>query len=265
MKTIVVTTLLGLGVFQVATSASTPRFTVRNNCGAGTTIIFAATTEDCQSAGNCGQLAEDRFRSGQNVAFYVAPAPFNKWANNNYGAATLAELAPGGDGNVWIDISRVSGFNYGVTIKDDAGAWRLTCNDVNCNDAYWLCENSFGNRLFSPNDQFRTTALTVTFCPTGEADTDHFAQVNQCGFNPRAQPAGSTAPYICQWNENWDLGQGGTCVTGHVSGNKCQGASPIPLNQCPTRSSLLGSSIKSSSSAKGLGSIDKVARRLLQG
>jgi len=216
---------------QARVSAS-PKVTVKNNCGNDTTVIFAANAVDCQSTGSCRELVENALSSNQNAALYVAPYPFDKYSNNNYGAATLAELAPASNGDVWVDISRVSGFNHGVTIKSDAEVWRLTCNGVNCKDAYWLCDNSEGNQLFSPNSEFEG-ALTITFCPIDEDDTNYFEKANKCnGKNPRQQPEATNAPYICQGNSNWDLAQGGTCVTGQVEANQCKNASPEPVTSC---------------------------------
>ena len=217
-------------------TAVSPKVTVKNNCGDDTTVVFGgAQIESCTDE-DCGTRAESALNDGQNVQLYIGPSPFDKFSNNNFGAATLAELKMDGDDGVWADISRVSGFNKGVTIEDDAKAWRLTCNGVNCNDAYWLCDNGEGNKLFSPNAKFATTALTITFCPDGDDDTDYFASSNKCGdkANPRAQDAQTSAPYICQWNDHLDISSSGTCVTGQLSadGKYCEGATPKAVQSC---------------------------------
>ncbi|KAL7544931.1 hypothetical protein ACHAWF_008296 [Thalassiosira exigua] len=222
------------GPCSCSSQSSSPKVTVKNNCGSDFTVVVGGSPARACNDEDCSAQATQAMSNGQNIQLSIGPNPFDIWSNNNFGAATLAELMVM-DGGVWADISRVSGFNKGVTIKDDAGGWRLTCNDVNCNDAYWLCDNAFGNPLFSPNDQFATTALTITFCPNGEENTNYFESANKCGdLNPRRQAASTSAPYICQWNSGFDISQSGTCVTGTLSsdGKYCQNANPRPVTSC---------------------------------
>jgi len=201
-----------------------------NNCP-NTEVIYSIKGGDATpcNPSDCGSLT----KVDTSNSFYVGFKPFHKYSNNNYGAATLAEVTPHSDGTADIDISRVEGFNYGVSMKDKDGAWSLVCNDVNCNDAYWLCDNSIGNKLFPATSKFSAKEIIITFCPANEADTDVFKAVNKCGKVERAQPTTQGPPYICQWNDWYDISKnGGTCVTGKIVDGKCAGANPVPVNTC---------------------------------
>mmetsp|Transcript_41954 Transcript_41954/g.134875 ORF Transcript_41954/g.134875 Transcript_41954/m.134875 type:complete len:233 (-) Transcript_41954:219-917(-) len=211
-------------------SGGVPVVTVVNNCP-NTEVIYSIKGGDATpcNPSDCGSLTQ----VDTSNSFYVGFKPFHKYSNNNYGAATLAEVTPHSDGTADIDISRVEGFNYGVSMKDKDGAWSLVCNDVNCNDAYWLCDNSIGNKLFPATSKFSAKEIIITFCPANEADTDVFKAVNKCGKVERAQPTTQGPPYICQWNDWYDISKnGGTCVTGKIVDGKCAGANPVPVNTC---------------------------------
>jgi len=220
--------------------------TMVNNCP-NTQVLYSKIGDSikCEPS-ECGKLVTD----GAN-AFYLGEKPFNKFRNNNNGAATTIEFTPVSDGVVDVDISKIKGFNYGVSIKDKAGAWSLVCNGVNCKDAYWLCDDAQGNNLFSPNAMFSSKEVIVTWCPQGEADTDYFHSTNSCnGEVQNAQAADTKGPYICQFMDWYKIEEkGGTCVNGPVVNGKCKwknkpvytcesgggGDTPTPSSSCTPR------------------------------
>ncbi|CAE7314272.1 unnamed protein product [Symbiodinium natans] len=221
------------GAVPLATGGGLPVVTVVNNCP-NTDVVYSINQGPAASCNpsDCGSLV----KADTSNAFWIGFKPFNKFTNNNYGAATIAEVTPHSDGTADIDISRVEGFNYGVSMKDKGGDWSVVCNDVNCKDAYWLCDSSYGNKLFPATGKFASKEIVITFCPKKEADTDNFQNVNQCATVEREQATTTGPPYICQFNEWYDMTNGGTCVTGTPEGGKCMGAAPSPINACKSDS-----------------------------
>jgi len=224
---------------DVSITGGIPVVTVVNNCGGNTQVVYTGrSTSGVATACDGLQCSDLVARTGNdNGAFFLGYKPFNIYSNNNFGGATIAEFMPHADG-FDIDISRVQGFNYGVSMKDKKpDGWRLTCNDVNCNDAYWLCDDADGNPMFSPTTRFATREeMIITFCPQGEANTDYFHTTNRCnGVVQHKQAATTQGPYWCKvanpkvWQ---DLG--GTCVFGDVYGGMCHaGMSQInTVDQC---------------------------------
>jgi len=132
--------------------------TIINNC-AGYTVYRSGqpVRAGCLGGNYCNDF------QGSNPAFYV-----KKPDDNFFLGYTFVELnIPSGQA-VWYDISKITGFNFGAKIEysvnGDAGH-TVVCNDVNCPDAYWLCDIAVTNKFnpvytHPPGGGFR-----VTFCP----------------------------------------------------------------------------------------------------
>jgi hypothetical protein len=131
--------------------------------------------------------------NGNNPALYVA-----RPGENGLIGHTLVELNIPNNAAVWYDISKITGFNVGAKIEytvNGAAAHTIVCNDVNCADAYWLCDIAVQNKFnpvytSPPNGGFR-----VTFCPN---------EGNSNPGNPsplgvqRRQPNINAGPFTCR-------------------------------------------------------------------
>jgi len=191
------------------TGSGKPIVTVVNNCP-NTQVLYNGPATGGQQTACTGSKCSE-FAAAGGAAFYIG----------RYGWGTQAELTVF-DGGAWVDISRIEGFNHGVSIKDKAGVSpvNLVCNGVNCKDAYWLCDTAHGNLLFSPNTKLYANEIVVTFCPQGEADTDYFRSTNKCdGAVQNTQADTTKGSYRC-WGEFKPIttcesggggGGGGTC------------------------------------------------------
>ena len=189
-----------------------------NNCG-DNTIVVKNVNGDLEEAPPVIHQA-----SGNINLSVTGGTSFNPYVNNNFGGATLAELDVTSG---FIDISRVKGFNVGVQIK--VGAVKLTCMDVNCPDAYFLCDNAVGNPMFSPNTNTGFSGgVTVTFCPDPATETNSniFASDNHCGFvsNKVKDPKAGTA-YVCtDWGGPVPTGNSPRwCANGFCDHVECPG------------------------------------------
>lgn len=140
-----------------AGSEATPgSLTIWNQCGSDYTVKIngANVPSRCLNGNYC------RDYYGSNPAFYV-----RKPVDDPQLGITLAELYVPIDRNAWYDISKVAGFNVGVEIKYSMGTQDIVCADVNCPDAYYLCDIAVTN-VFNP---VYTGApgghFDITFCP----------------------------------------------------------------------------------------------------
>jgi len=209
---------------------------VVNNCGSDSVVVCSVGGGEAQE---CTPTVIQQATG--NINFSVTGGTsFNKYVNNNFGGATLAEIDPSSE---FINLSKIKGFNAGVQIKGEGSdPWKLTCLDVNCPDAYFLCDNAEGNPMFSPNSNkfpFQDKVV-VTFCPdpNTETNSNHFASDNHCGFvsNKVHNPTAGTA-YVCtDWGGAVPTGNSPRwcaegfcdhveCPGGTLSGNTCRSVS----------------------------------------
>lgn len=152
--------------------------TVYNNCG---DTVFSSR-HNGPVPGNCmnGNFCSD-FNSGDFNLFVAR----GLWSN--VGARTLVEIvASGGRWNY--DISKIKGFNVGASIEY-SGAHSVVCKDVNCPDAYNICE--VGSNAFNPVYSAPVgKGLVVTFCPGGSNSQPSIG-------NPNFKAVSGAAPFFC--------------------------------------------------------------------
>lgn len=138
---------------------------------------------------------------GTNPAFYV-----KQKSDDPQLGFTLVELNLPIDRDVWYDISRVTGYNVGAridytytnlnsdTVENNSlnVGHSIVCADVNCEDAYHLCDIAEAN-VFSP--VYRNPSggsFAITFCPN---------ETNSQPINPSSignpRPQESTGPFTC--------------------------------------------------------------------
>jgi hypothetical protein len=166
--------------------------------------------EDCLEGRYCNTY------TGSNPAFY-AKKPMDR-AEQGF---TLAELNMPAGRNVWYDISRVTGFNVGIEIEyryflpkrgglehdaTDIGH-SVLCSDVNCDDAYHLCDIAEQNKFNPVYNNPGGGAFIISFCPQADEPDGDFASVplvpSSIG-NPRRQADAGAGPFTCAVKLNLD-------------------------------------------------------------
>jgi hypothetical protein len=140
-----------------------------------------------------GQYCSDF--SNTNPAFWVA---HKGHGSLNFGARTLVEFNFMEPHTIWWDISLVKGFNYGVQILAKTSNGNpasihpeTTCTNVNCEDAYWVCDTAWNN-LFHPvyNTFGGDAVFDITFCPNA-TDTEPLYK------HTRPRDVSGSPPFYC--------------------------------------------------------------------
>jgi hypothetical protein len=148
--------------------------TIYNNCGDDTAVFSGARSHQVSEACTDGRYCTEYAHT--NPAFWVATKGHQ---DQNFGARTLVEFNFIDPHSIWWDISLVKGFNYGVQVvaktrdgKPGGPHPETTCTNVNCKDAYWICDTAWNN-LFSPvyNTYGTDIMFDITFCPMNVTDT----------------------------------------------------------------------------------------------
>lgn len=166
--------------------------------------------DDCLNGNYCGRY------TGGNPAFY-AKKPGDR-AEQGF---TLVELNLPAGRNVWYDISRVTGFNVGAEIEyryflpkrgglehdaTDIGH-TIICSDVNCDDAYHLCDIAEQNKFNPVYNNPGGGAFIISFCPERDepdGDVTSVPLVPSSIGNPRKQPDPTAGPFTCACKLNLD-------------------------------------------------------------
>lgn len=230
--------------------------TVKNSCGTqhashtGPVLYDFGVQKPCNPK-DCGpQIANSLNHPGDrgNVWLWLGAGTYDPFANNNFGAATMVELTlnDATSKQLSVDISRVAGFNVGVAVYgNEKDPWKIVCKDVNCRDAYFLCDArpgdaTYSNPCFSPVLYVDgSKPFTIEFCPPSKMEnTKQFQSVNHCADgehdgNPRWQDPKYTYA-ICDWNAWWNFTAHpeSLCFGGSVSNSKCVGAKESPVVKC---------------------------------
>ena len=175
--------------------------TIFNKCSSDYIVYYngKAVDDKCLNGNYCSDYY------GTNPAFYV-----KKISDDTQLGFTLVELnIPIGDRASYVDISRVTGFNVGASIKysyptnDNSTVvdnYSIVCNDVNCRNGYFLCDLAVSNR-FSPVYRYPPGgSFDITFCPN-ETNTE---PLNPSPIdNPRVQDP-NAGPFTCDVKVNWE-------------------------------------------------------------
>lgn len=187
------------------TSNKPVTLTIFNKCSSDYIVYYngKAVNDQCLNGNYCSDYY------GTNPAFYV-----KKLSDESQLGFTLVELNIPIDRDIWYDISRVTGFNVGAridyrytnvtadTVEDDSliVGHSIVCTDVNCKDAYHLCDIAEAN-VFSP--VYRNPSggsFAITFCP----DETNSEPINPSSIgNPREQDP-NTGPFTCDVKVNWE-------------------------------------------------------------
>ena len=158
---------------------------------------------------DCGpQIANSLNHPGDrgNVWLWLGAGTYDPFANNNFGAATMVELTlnDATSKQLSVDISRVAGFNVGVAVYgNEKDPWKIVCKDVNCHDAYFLCDArpgdaTYSNPCFSPGAiRGRLKTLYHWVLPT--IKNGEYKAV------PKRQP-------LCRWWTRWQSTLAGSKV-----------------------------------------------------
>lgn len=170
--------------------------TIFNNCGSEYKVYYNGKLvgAECLQGQYCATY------SGKNPAFYV-----KKETDNIQLGFTLVELNLPFNRDVWYDISRVTGFNVGAKIDYtysrptndtviDVVGHSVICNNVNCNDAYFLCDIAEANKFNPVYKNPYGGAFAITFCPNSNNSEPLVA--SPIG-NPRFQKNQSAGPFTC--------------------------------------------------------------------
>ena len=165
--------LLSVAALALSGAEGKGRISIVNNCP--DTVIYATTgmnanthpvPEQCLGA---GKACEDY--DGTNPAFFGVPS--GERPESTFCGQTRAELNMNMAGHgFWENISKVKGFNYPIAIEAEGHHRKTVCNDVNCADAYWLCDTAWTNH-FSPVYKIPNeySHFTITFCPVDMEDS----------------------------------------------------------------------------------------------
>lgn len=182
-------TIAGIAIVGAALShamgTEAKRITIKNSCTGTKTLVM--------DRGNgmeyCDQVDCEGLTVGENAAFWIN----SEATGNDYGGATLAEVKIEAD-TLWYDVSKVKGFNEGIRITPSNGEHEVACHDVNCPDAYWLCDTG-ARELFNPNYRTSAPSVEIEFCYEG-ADSQPYNIPNKCGTTQREQTG--SGPFSCE-------------------------------------------------------------------
>lgn len=182
------------------TSNKPVTLTIFNKCSSDYIVYYngKAVNDQCLNGNYCSDYY------GTNPAFYV-----KKLTDESQLGFTLVELnLPVGDRASYVDISRVTGFNVGASIKylyptnDNSKVvdkYSIVCNDVNCEDAYQLCQVS-ENPAYNPVYRYPPGGyFDITFCPNETNSNALRPPID----NPRIQDP-NAGPFTCDVKVNWE-------------------------------------------------------------
>jgi hypothetical protein len=180
-------------VSSTSRSITSRSLTIYNNCGNDTAVYYGARSLEVPSHCMYGEYCTDF--SHTNPAFWIARKGY---PTLNFGARTLVEFNFMDPYSIWWDISLVKGFNYGVQIiakeKDGRPASvhpETTCTNVNCKDAYWVCDTAWNNLFHPVYNTFGSEGIfDITFCPNA-TDTEPIHKHN------RPRNVSGEPPFYC--------------------------------------------------------------------